>query len=100
MEQKIQLIYKAKLEMIEECEDLMPYSFFANRNWFPDFIIIRRKQGSSQGGENNDEWQGFVKQIKRHLEQETAKLNDMFIQNINRSTNSTKKEMKNGLTEV
>jgi hypothetical protein len=30
MEQKIQLIYKAKLEMIEECEDLMPEVLFTN----------------------------------------------------------------------
>jgi hypothetical protein len=38
--------------------------------------------------------------MKRHLEHEIAKLNDMFIQNINRSTDSSKKEMKAGLDEV
>ena len=93
MNQKIQLIYYAKLEMIEECEDLMPEWLFTKRNWFPRYILIRRQQGSSSGGDNSDEWQGFVKQIKRSLEHETAKLNEMFIQNINRSTDSTKKQL-------
>ena len=100
MEKKIQLIYRAKLEMISECEDLMPEWLFTKKNWFPRFIIIRREQGSSSGGENPDEWYGFVKQMKRHLEHETSKLNEIFIQNINRSTEATKKEMKIGQEEA
>jgi hypothetical protein len=56
MDQKIQLIYNAKLEMIEECEDLMPEWLFTKRNWFPRFIIIRRQQGSGSGGDNPEEW--------------------------------------------
>ena len=56
MEQKKLLIYSAKLEMIEECEDLMPEWIFTKRNWFPRFIIIRRQQGFSSGGDNPDEW--------------------------------------------
>jgi hypothetical protein len=63
MERKLQLIYKAKLEMITECEDLMPEWFFANRDRFPLFIIIRREQGSREEGDNTDEWYGFVKQM-------------------------------------
>ena len=63
MERKVQLIYRAKLEMITECEELMPEWFFTNKNWFPRFIIIRREQGSGEGVENSDEWCGFVKQI-------------------------------------
>ena len=38
--------------------------------------------------------------MKRHLEHETSKLNEIFIQNIKRSTESTKKEMKTGQEEV
>ena len=38
--------------------------------------------------------------MQKHLEHETTKLNEIFIQNINRSTESTKKEMKNGQEEV
>jgi len=56
MEKKTQLIYRAKLEMIEECENLMPERFLSKQNWFPRFIIIRRQQGSSSGGDNSDEW--------------------------------------------
>jgi hypothetical protein len=56
MEKKVQLIYKAKLEMITECEDLMPEWLFTYKNWFPRFIIIRRKQGSGAGGDNSNEW--------------------------------------------
>ena len=57
MEKKVLLIYKAKLEMITECEDLMPEYLFTNKkNWFPRFIIIRREQGSGAGGENSNEW--------------------------------------------
>jgi hypothetical protein len=41
----------------------LPERFFSNKKWFPKFIIIRREQGSSAGGENPDEWFGFVKQI-------------------------------------
>jgi hypothetical protein len=67
MERKLQLIYKAKLEMITECEDLMPDWFFNNRNRFPRFIIIRREQGSREEGDNTDEWFGFVKQMQKHL---------------------------------
>ena len=88
MEQKVQLIYKAKLEMIEECEDIMAEWLFTHREWFPRFLIVRRQQESSTsaGGDNPDEWQGFVKKIKRQLKQETAMLNDIITQNIKRSS--------------
>ena len=93
MEKKTQLIYRAKLEMIEECENLMPERFLSKQNWFPRFIIIRRQQGSSSGGDNSNEWQGFVKQMKRHLENEHTKLSGNLIQSIKRSTDVPLKEM-------
>jgi hypothetical protein len=74
----------------------MPQWLFTKKNWFPRFIIVRREQGSGAGGDNSDEWYGFVKQIKRHLEHETSKLNELFINNINRLIESTKKQMKTG----
>ena len=73
MDQKIQLIYKAKLEMIEECEDLMGKFLFNMTQLFPRFIIIRKQNHSSKGGVNSEEWFGFVNQMKRHLVRETAK---------------------------
>jgi hypothetical protein len=57
MQQKTQLIYSAKLEMIEECEDLMPeWLFTTKREWFPRFIIVRRQKGSGTGGDDPEEW--------------------------------------------
>jgi hypothetical protein len=38
--------------------------------------------------------------MKRHLEHESYKLNEIFIKNINRSTESTKKEIKTANEEV
>lgn len=63
MQKKYQLIYRAKLEMIQECEDLMPDSFFNYKKLFPRFLIIRRKEGFREGEDNSDEWCGIVKQI-------------------------------------
>ena len=74
----------------------MPLSFFENKNWFPNFIIIKREQGSSEGRENSNEWFGFVAQMKRHLENESTKLKEI----INRSTDNNKIEMKTVKEEV
>jgi hypothetical protein len=74
----------------------MPQCLFSKENWFPRFIIIRREQGSSVGGDNTNEWFGFVTQIKRHLENETTKLKEI----IDRSSDNTKKEVKRDVAEV
>ena len=86
--------------MIEEYEDLMLNISFTNQNWFPRFIIIRRQVGSSELGENPDEWQGFIKQIRRQLRQETTNLKEMLTQTINSSTASTKKELEANKNET
>ena len=96
MEKKYQLIYRAKLEMIQECEDLMPDSFFKYKKLFPRFLIIRRKEGFREGEDNSDEWSGIVKQIQKHLEHENTKLKET----LNRNIDSTKKEMKLGHEKV
>ena len=96
MQKKYQLIYRAKLEMIQECEDLMPDSFFNYKKLFPRFLIIRRKEGFGEREDNSDEWCGIVKQIQKHLEHENAKLKET----LNRRIDSTKKEMKLGHEKV
>jgi hemerythrin-like domain-containing protein len=53
-------------------------------------IIVRREKGSTKGEEASDEWMGFVKQIKRHLDRETTKIYD----NISNSTDSTTKKLE------
>jgi hypothetical protein len=54
MGRMVLIIYSAKLEMITECENLMPEWCFTKKNWFPRFIIIRREQGSGAGEDNSD----------------------------------------------
>lgn len=76
MEKKTQLIYQAKVQMIEECENMMPNRLFLNKELFPNFIIIRKVQGSDENGIDHNEWQGFVNQMRRHLKQETSKLKE------------------------
>jgi len=42
MERMIQSIQWAKLDMIEECENLMPLRYFENEELFPRYILVRR----------------------------------------------------------
>jgi hypothetical protein len=41
-EKRDQCIQMAKLEMISECENLLPNWCFSIDRWFPKYIIIRR----------------------------------------------------------
>ena len=57
--------------MIYECENFLPASYFSNPNLFPRYILVRRPANDDQDGGDGTEWQGFVKQMKRHFEKET-----------------------------
>ena len=48
--------------------------------WFPDIIVVRRVPGSEEviGGGAEDQWQGFVKQMKMHFAKETGLINNKF----------------------
>lgn len=50
----------------------MPEWCFRKEKWFPKFIIFRRQQDAECPDGENDQWQGFVKQIQHHFEQEVA----------------------------
>ena len=66
-EKKEQCIQLAKLEMISECENLLPnWCFEKYNNWFPKFIIIRRLR-KDDDQINIDQQQVMVKQIRYHL---------------------------------
>lgn len=41
--------YKVKLDMILERETIMTNDEFRNDNWFPNFIVLRRKVNGSIG---------------------------------------------------
>jgi hypothetical protein len=54
MERMVQSIQLAKLYMIRECESLIPDSCFNYLDWFPRYILVRRKVDSqSVGGEDD-----------------------------------------------
>ncbi len=82
--------------MIQECESLLPGWCFKNERWFPKFIIIRRKQDSESpgGADLDDQWQGFVKQIRHYFEQEIAIIRQQF-----KSQRNKAEENKNQLKD-
>jgi len=57
--------------MIVELESIMTKSQLNNKDWFPNYIVIRRKANSAQDGE---EWQGFLKEIKNNFEKFNTQL--------------------------
>ena len=68
----------AKLEMIQECENLLP-NWWINKykSLFPRFIIVRRlRQDDHQI--NIDQQQLMVKQISHNLQEEMSYMDDKF----------------------
>lgn len=57
-------IYKIKLQMIVERELLLSDSQLLNKEWFPNFIIVRRNAKPDQFTDN---FEGFLKQINVNL---------------------------------
>lgn len=54
-------MYRMKLEMIIERESQLSDAQLLNKEWFPNFIVIRRKTSATGQGNNLE---GFVNQIK------------------------------------
>ena len=57
---------KVKINMIIERESIMSQSELDNIDWFPNYIVVRRKANSNQ--ESGQQWQGFVKEIKTNFD--------------------------------
>jgi hypothetical protein len=72
MERMVQSIQLAKLYMIKECESLLPAFCFNYLKWFPRYILLRRKVDSESIGGEDDQWQGFIKQMKKYFDQEAV----------------------------
>ena len=53
--------FKNKLELIEERECAMTDEEWENKEWFPRYLVLRRKRGQESG----PEWQGLVREIKK-----------------------------------
>jgi len=68
MERMVQSMQIAKLYMIEECESLLPKFCYDYPTWFPRYILLRREVDSQSIGGADDEWQGFIKQMKKYFD--------------------------------
>ena len=64
--------------MIRECESLLPDLCFDNTSWFPRYILVRRKVDSESIGGEDDQWQGFIKQMKKYFDQESIIIRQQF----------------------
>ena len=68
-------IYKMKLQLIIERESLLSHSQLLNKDWFPNFIVIRRKTRATDKA--NDIFTEISK-LREDNERMNAKL-DMII---------------------
>jgi len=62
---------KVKINMIIERESVMSKSELGNDDWFPNYIVVRRK---AKGSQESGQWQGFVKEIKTNFDKSFADL--------------------------
>eukprot|EP00347_Sterkiella_histriomuscorum_P013516 403364417 len=63
--------YESKAQLIEERESLFSNEEFKNEKYFPSYIIFKRPVRDQT--EENQEWQGFVKEIKMTIQKTQAK---------------------------
>lgn len=68
--------FKIKINMIIERESVMSHSELENNDWFPNYIVVRRKANESQ---ESGQWQGFVKEIKTNFDKAFATLHSTVV---------------------
>ena len=56
--------FKVKIDMIVERESNMTQEELDNSDWFPNYIIFRRKAIKTH---DKEQWQGFVNEIKNNF---------------------------------
>eukprot|EP00347_Sterkiella_histriomuscorum_P018211 403346367 len=65
MQKMVAESFKIKAELIKERESYFSHADFQNQNYFPDYVIFRRPVEDQVDA--NEEWQGFVKDIKKTI---------------------------------
>ncbi len=65
MQRLVALSFMLKAEMIVERESMMSHEDKNNSEYFPQYLILRRAVGA--GMNSQEEWQGFIKDIKQTL---------------------------------
>lgn len=85
--------YKVKVDLIVERESIMkPSVFKKNKDWFPNFLIVRRAidgEGSGNGGQ----WQGFVREISNNAEKSITKVQHDLTQKIQQNKTLFEEQM-------
>eukprot|EP00347_Sterkiella_histriomuscorum_P014859 403359252 len=67
MQKMVAESYKIKCQLIKERELYYKGNDFKNRELFPRYLILRKPVQDNLDDENANEWQGFVKDIKRTI---------------------------------
>ena len=101
VEKREKCVQMAKLQMISECENLLPDFCFWNDKWFPKFIISRRLRNDDDQI-NIDQQQLMVKQISNSLKEEMTGMNQRFDgtqTQIKSSINLSKEDLSVKITE-
>jgi hypothetical protein len=59
--------YKNKVDLIMERESLMGEADLKRKEWFPNFIIVRKPDGVDgfHSGESQGEWRGMIREIQK-----------------------------------
>eukprot|EP00347_Sterkiella_histriomuscorum_P006304 403353276 len=65
MQKMVAESFRIKAELIKERESYFSDADFQNQKYFPDYVIYRRPVEDLVDG--NEEWQGFVKDIKKTI---------------------------------
>jgi hypothetical protein len=72
--------YKNKVDLILERESLMDKTDLQNKEWFPNFIIVRKPfidgMDGSQSGESQGEWQGMLREIQKGVKRQIDVIRD------------------------
>ena len=102
VEKREKCIQMAKLEMISECENLLPDCLIRYDKWFPRFIIFRRLRNDNDQIDI-DQQQLMVNQISNNLKEEMTVMNHRFDSTqtqIKSSINLIKEDLSVKITEV
>ncbi|CDW83425.1 wd-40 repeat protein [Stylonychia lemnae] len=91
--------YRVKANMIVEREQLFNSNDLTNKQYFPNYIVVRRPLNTEDN--ETGEWQGFIKDLKYTIRTTAAKSKGEIIQSLNSIQNQNlKNDKKNeGLDE-
>ncbi len=70
--------YKVKVDMIFERESLMSAAQLAQKNWFPNFLIVKKpdQSGDGFGVVENGEWQGLLREMQKGVKIQIESVKD------------------------